>query len=150
MPEHPSEMFLLIVFLVSPDAQLKKSLADPFLEHPVEKLEGGLHGMLTSLPVPLLERLGEVEELREPVGKLQRLEAPCELESLAAQGLADLNSQVPLLVALGESLGSETPQGLDVLSSQIISKLCPLEPLLSGQLDLHVPEVIFDYGVLDP
>ena len=78
------------------------------------------------------------------------METPCELESLAAQGLADLNSQVPLLVALGESLGSEAPQGLDVLSSQIISELCPLEPLLSSQLYLHVPEVIFDYGVLDP
>lgn len=106
--------------------------------------------MLTSLSVPLLEGLGEVEELREPVGKLQRLEAPCELEGLAAQGLADLDSQVPLLVALGESLGSETPQGFDILSSQIISEFGPLEPLLSSQLDLHVPEVIFDYGILDP
>lgn len=106
--------------------------------------------MLTSLSVPLLEGLGEVEELREPVGKLQRLEAPCKLEGLAAEGLADLHSQVPLLVALSESLGSETPQGFDILSSQIISEFGPLEPLLSSQLDLHVPEVIFDNGILDP
>ena len=106
--------------------------------------------MLASLSIPFLERLGEVEKLREPVGKLQGLEAPCKLEGLAAEGLADLHSQVPLLVALGESLGSETPQGFDILSSQIISEFGPLEPLLSSQLDLHVPEVIFDYGILDP
>jgi hypothetical protein len=60
-------MFLLVVFLVSPNAKLKKSLAQPFLEHPVEKLEGGLHSMLTSLSVSFLERLGEVEELRETI-----------------------------------------------------------------------------------
>lgn len=106
--------------------------------------------MLTSLSVPLLERLGEVEKLRELIGKLQRLEAPCELEGLAAEGLADLDSQMPLLVALSKSLGSETPHGFDVLSSQIISELSPLEPLLSSELDLHVSQVIFDYGVLDP
>jgi hypothetical protein len=60
-------MFLLVVFLVCPNAELKKSLAKPFLEHPVEKLEGGLHSMLTSLSVPFLEGLGEVEELRETI-----------------------------------------------------------------------------------
>ena len=63
MPKHSGEMFLLVVFLVCPYAKLKKSLAQPFLEHPVEKLEGGLHCMLTSLSVPFLERLGKVEEL---------------------------------------------------------------------------------------
>jgi hypothetical protein len=53
-------MFLLVVFLVCPNAKLKKSLAQPFLEHSVEKLEGLLHCMLTSLSVSFLERLGEV------------------------------------------------------------------------------------------
>ena len=110
-------MFLLVVFLVCPNAKLKKSLAQPFLEHPVEKLEGGLHCMLTSLSVSFLERLGEVEELRETICKLQGLKAPSELESLAAEGLADLNSQVPLLVAVSESLSSETSQSFNILSS---------------------------------
>jgi hypothetical protein len=73
--------------------------------------------MLTSLSVSFLERLGEVEELRETICKLQGLKAPSKLESLAAEGLADLNSQVPLLVAVSESLSSETSQSFNILSS---------------------------------
>ena len=95
--------------------------------------------MLTSLSVPFLERLGEVEELRETISKLQGLKAPSELESLAAEGLADRNSEMPLFVAVSESLGSESSQSFRILYSQISSKLGPLEPLLSSHLDLHVP-----------
>ena len=95
--------------------------------------------MLPSLSVPLLERLREVEELRETICELQGLKAPCELEGLAAKGLADLHSQVPLLVTVDESLRSEKPQGFGILSSQISSELSPLEPFLCSHLDLHVP-----------
>lgn len=38
--------------------------------------------MLPSLPVSLLERLAEVEDLRETVGQLQTLETSPELEGL--------------------------------------------------------------------
>jgi hypothetical protein len=48
--------------------------------------------VLSSLPVPLLEGLAEVEDLREAIGKLETLEAAAELKSLGEEDLRELSS----------------------------------------------------------
>ena len=58
--------------------------------------------MLSSLPVPLLEGLAEVEDLRETIGQLQTLETPTELEGLRQEDFGELGSQVPLPVTVQE------------------------------------------------
>ena len=82
MSKHPSEVFLLEVLLVRTESQRKETLTDLLFEETCEDLEGGLYRVLSSLPVPLLEGLAEVEDLRETVGQLQTLETPTELEGL--------------------------------------------------------------------
>lgn len=80
MPEHPSEMLLLELLFVGSQPQLEEGLAHLFLEQASQDLEGRLHGVLTPLTVALLERLAEVEDLRETVCHLQTLKATRELE----------------------------------------------------------------------
>jgi hypothetical protein len=48
--------------------------------------------VLSSLPVPLLEGLAEVEDLRETISQLQTLETPTELEGLRQEDLGQLGS----------------------------------------------------------
>jgi hypothetical protein len=67
MSEHPCEVLLLEVLLVSSNPEFKEGLTESLFEHPCEKLEGGLDSMLTSFSVSLFEGFGEMEELREAI-----------------------------------------------------------------------------------
>ena len=73
--------------------------------------------MLSSLPVSLLERLAEVEDLRETVSQLQTLETSPELESLSQEDLGQLRSQVPLTVAVQEGACAVSVQSCEILAS---------------------------------
>jgi hypothetical protein len=48
--------------------------------------------VLSPLPVPLLEGLAEVEDLRETIRLLKTLEAAAELKSLGEEDLRELSS----------------------------------------------------------
>jgi hypothetical protein len=57
--------------------------------------------VLSSLAIALLEGLGKVQDVRETICEGESLQAATELAGLLAKRLADLHSEVPLLVALG-------------------------------------------------
>ena len=63
--------------------------------------------MLPSFPVTFLERLAEVENLRECVRLGQRLQAAGELERLRQERLRDLRTQMPLLVTIEQGFSTE-------------------------------------------
>jgi len=69
MPEHARHVFLLEVFLLSPQSQVLECIAHAFLQQTGKDLERRLYGMLFSLAVPLFETLGEVDYLPKAIGK---------------------------------------------------------------------------------
>ena len=80
-------MFLLEVLLVGTQSKREETLGDLLFEETCENFERGLHRMLSSLSVPLLERLAEVEDLRETISQLETLEAPAKFEGLRQEDL---------------------------------------------------------------
>lgn len=85
--KHPCKMFLLEVLLVGTQSKREETLGDLLFEETCENLERGLHRMLSSLSVPLLERLAEVEDLRETISQLETLETPAKFEGLSQEDL---------------------------------------------------------------
>jgi hypothetical protein len=64
--------------------------------------------MLLSLPVAFLERLAEVENLREGVRLGQSLQTAAKLERLRQERLRDLRTQMPLLVTVEQGFSTES------------------------------------------
>jgi hypothetical protein len=75
------------------------------------------------------------------MSKIECLEPSGKLERALAERLADLHAQMPLLVTIAKSLFPEFPDSFGVLSSEELSDLDPLKPLLSRLPYLKVPQI---------
>ena len=143
MSKHPCKMLLLEVLLVCSQSQREETLGDLLFEQTCQNLERGLHRMLSSLSVPLLERLAEVEDLRETISQLETLETPAKFEGLSQEDLGQLGSQLPLPVTVEKGASAISVQCSQVFASQILCNFDSALPPLCSPFDLNISKVFF-------